>query len=55
MAVTVVTNQGLVNVLIEHHPATGGYNLKQILEGDVQNQSTLTFLLSKKKVNVPFW
>ena len=52
----VVVNQGVVNVLIEHHPTTGGYNLKQILEADVQNHQkrTFTFLLTKKKVNVPF-
>ena len=31
--------QGLVNVLLEHHPTTGlwGYDLQRIHESDVQN------------------
>ena len=33
--------QGLVNVLIEHHPK--GYNIQQIFEGDVQNHQKGTF------------
>jgi hypothetical protein len=41
-----VINQGLANILIEHHPTIGDiqqYNLQQILESDVQNLQTGTF------------